>query len=357
MKDRGSNQDYVSQIRHLVPLDSINDRSFDRLIARFTIKTLPKKTKVFELGDIDDQSIYLLEGELLLTSQDGKEKTLVGGQGSSLYALSNLKPRQYTATSRTPVVLANISTEELEQVLNWDQMAALPDESAYEVEEIDEDSDISWMFDMMRTKHFENIPSSNVYRLFSRFEHLDMKNGDVVLQQNEPGDYYYIVRTGSCQVSRRRSGPSEGEDVYLLQAGDAFGEEALISDQPRNATVTMSSDGVLMRLNRDDFRELLQAPLLNWIDKREATEKVKHGAQILDIRLETEFRHGSIKSARNFPLYDLRTSIDQLDKEKDYIVVCNTGSRSASAAYLLGERGYSASVLEGGLASLMDLSG
>ncbi len=47
--------------------------------------------------------------------------------------------------------------------------------------------------------------------------------------------------------------------------GDAFGEEALLSDAKRNANVTMETNGALMRLSKDDFNELLKEPMLSWL--------------------------------------------------------------------------------------------
>ena len=55
-----------------------------------------------------------------------------------------------------------------------------------------------------------------------------------------------------------------------LKAGDAFGEEALIVEGVRNATVTMKSDGVLLRLNKEDFIELLREPLLRRLSWQQA---------------------------------------------------------------------------------------
>ena len=47
-----------------------------------------------------------------------------------------------------------------------------------------------------------------------------------------------------------------------LKTGDSFGEEALISESTRNATITMITDGVLMKLAKDTFVELVKKPTL-----------------------------------------------------------------------------------------------
>ena len=50
----------------------------------------------------------------------------------------------------------------------------------------------------------------------------------------------------------------DGLKLAELGGGESFGEEALISDAKRNATITMGRDGALGRLGKDDFEELLR---------------------------------------------------------------------------------------------------
>ena len=72
------------------------------------------------------------------------------------------------------------------------------------------------------------------------------------------------------------------------KAGDAFGEEALVSGNKRNATVTMKSDGTLLRLNKTDFIELLKASLITKVSMVDAEKNVRSGALWLDICFSSE---------------------------------------------------------------------
>ncbi|QKQ25874.1 cyclic nucleotide-binding domain-containing protein [Candidatus Reidiella endopervernicosa] len=70
---------------------------------------------------------------------------------------------------------------------------------------------------------------------------------------------------------------SAGEaPVELVQLGEgaSFGEEALISDNPRNANVVMVTDGTLLRLNKQNFVELLKEPMLNWLSFGDLLEEL-----------------------------------------------------------------------------------
>jgi len=123
----------------------------------------------------------------------------------------------------------------------------------------------------------------------------------------------------------------------------------LISDEARNATVTMQTDGILMQLGRDDFQSLLNEPMLVSLEEEDAEEAVNHGGKWLDVRVPSEFKASSKANAMNLPLYLLRHKLDALDRKTPYVVYCDTGRRSSAAAFILKQRGFETAVLKGGL--------
>ena len=82
--------------------------------------------------------------------------------------------------------------------------------------------------------------------------------GTTILEQDEPGDKFYIVVRGSVEVSRRSPGEAE-QPLRVLQEGDFFGEIALLEDVPRTSTVRALVPTLLLALNRPHFRRLLEA--------------------------------------------------------------------------------------------------
>jgi CRP-like cAMP-binding protein len=99
--------------------------------------------------------------------------------------------------------------------------------------------------------------------------------------------------------------------------GDTFGEEALISEAKRNATVTMLTEGVLMRLKKEDFRELMNEPLLQWVTPEQAEQLVaKKSGVWLDVRLPSEYQNLAIEGAVNVPLYFIRLKLSAPRQEQ-----------------------------------------
>ena len=134
-----------------------------------------------------------------------------------------------------------------------------------------------------------------------------------------------------------------------MGVGDTFGEEALISETRRNATVTMLTDGSLMRLGKEDFKTLLNEPMLDWVSHQEARQIVAKGGKWLDVRLPSEFEAYHETGAINIPLYFIRLKLGTLDPSLTYVVCCDTGRRSSAGAFILNERGFDTRVLRGGL--------
>ncbi|MBL8485055.1 MAG: rhodanese, partial [Rhodocyclaceae bacterium] len=133
------------------------------------------------------------------------------------------------------------------------------------------------------------------------------------------------------------------------KSGDAFGEEALVADAPRNASVRMTRDGVLYRLEKNAFKELLRDPLLKYVDFDTARAMAARGAQWLDVRFPAEFLGAHLPGAINLPLGEVRNAFQSLDRQRTYLVCCQSGRRSSAAAFLLAQHGFDAYLLKGGL--------
>lgn len=312
---------------------------------------------IFRQGDTDDYSFYLLEGEVEM-EVDGQVRNIIkGGTDSARYPLAQLQPRQFSARARTPLKVLQVNRNALDKLLVLGQQQGASgggievDEAAQvEVDVIDaQDEATDWMTRMLQSELFSRLPTSNIQRLFTALEPVEFKAGDVVVQQGEPGDYYYIIQEGRCEVLRKPHPNAQDVKLAELKTGDDFGEEALLTGATRNATVRMLTDGVLVRLTKDDFIELVKNPALKAVTYDEAKPEVQKGAVWLDVRLKEEYDKGHFKDSVLLPLGMLRLKLGTLDKGRHYIVYCDTGGRSSVGAFLLTERGFDASYLRGGL--------
>lgn len=331
---------------NLVPLNGLSEEALAQAIAQVREIHVERWHPLFQRGDNDDHSFYLLRGEVSLDAGDNSDPLVIrAGTEAARHPLARLKPRVYTGVARTDCRIACFSDSALEGLVTRDQA------TSYEVTEFEGD-DPFWMYDLLRNPAFSRVPPGNLHTLFGRFEAMPVHAGQVVIRQGDAGDYYYLIRQGQAQVSRVVS-PGHQVKLAVLEPGQGFGEEALISGDPRNATVIMVGDGLLMRLAASDFNEQLKEPLVHEVDATEAVALMRDkGAQLIDVRLEDEFRHGTLKGAVNIPLYLLRIKANSLPRDRTYVLFCQTGKRGGTAAFLLAQRGFDVRVLRGGLASL-----
>jgi len=331
----------------LVPINGLSPQRQHQLLAQAEILEFRPRELIFREGDRDNFAYFLLDGRLELSAQEQLVKRIQGGTTDGAHALAQLQPRQLSARAQTHVTVLRLDRVLMDKLLTIDGAGEV---QRVKVSDIEAEDDGDWMTRMLQSELFSRVPAANIQRIFTKLEAINVKTGDVVVEQDGPGDYYYIVQQGRCEVTRTTSTGKIPIKLAELGPGDAFGEEALVSDSRRNATVRMLTDGELMRLVKEDFVELIQTPLMSAIDlttgRRLAAEE---NAQWIDVRFPEEHRNGAIEGSINQSLNTLRMHAERLSKERTYIVYCDSGSRSAVAAFLLSERGFDVHCLEGGL--------
>jgi rhodanese-related sulfurtransferase len=128
---------------------------------------------------------------------------------------------------------------------------------------------------------------------------------------------------------------------------DFFGEDALISDKKRNATITMLERGELMRLGKEEFNHLLVKPASEYVTLEEVRAVIEGGEQrikFIDVRHPSEIDM-PVEGARNIPLQLLRQKAEDLDPETVY-VVATPGRRVELGALLLTQAGFDSYILK-----------
>jgi CRP-like cAMP-binding protein len=336
----------IGLLKGFSPLDGLKRDNLAALARKVQLRELSPGQVLFKEGDTEKRTLYVASGILELVDQGKVVGTVEGGTDMARNPIAPVFPRRVSARARDRVQFISIDSDLLDVMLTWDQTGT------YEVSELQGKSDGSsddWMTMLLQTKAFHKIPPANIQAIFMRMQQINYRSGDVILKQGTEGDYFYVLTRGSAIVTRETPLSKDGIKLAELLVGDTFGEEALISDAKRNATVTMTADGSVMRLGKDDFKKLLNEPMLDWVTYEQAQEIVAGGGVWLDVRLPSEFENHHLDDAVNIPLYFIRLKISTLDPETRYVVCCDTGRRSSAGAYILSGRGYQAYVLQGGI--------
>jgi len=339
----------VQILKAFAPLDGLKRDNLAALAKKVNVRSMSAGRFLFKEGDSDKRTVWLVGGLVELREGDRTVAMIRGGTPEARNPLSPQLPRKLSARAVDEISYVSIDSDLLDVMITWDQTGT------YEVAELQAQlgggGGDDWMTTLLQTKSFHRIPPANIQAIFLRMQRVPYKAGEVVIKQGDEGDYFYVIVNGKCSVTRETPLNKEGIKLAELGIGDTFGEEALIAEAKRNATITMLTDGVLMRLAKQDFRELMNEPLLQWVSYDQAREIVARGGKWLDVRLPSEHQNLAIEDSLNIPLYFIRLKLSTLERNKPYIVYCDTGRRSSAAAYILVERGFDAYVLRGGLTS------
>lgn len=332
-------------LRCFTPLNALSGQQWRELQPQLLAQPLLPGQLLFRRGDQASQSIFLLSGEVQLQGTAGPPRRISAGTPESLYALSPALPRQHDALALTDVSVLQLDSEQLAGMLAWRSTVR---DLLLEMQSLG--ADIEWLQRLLDNPLFARLPAGNLREVLERMTTLDAAAGSVLLREGEAGDCCYFIKRGRAGVVR---GAGDSLEVLAeLGAGACCGEEALLADRPRNASVSMLEAGEVLRLARQDFLALLKAPLVAEVSFGEAVRLLGKGAQWLDVRQQDEYEQAHAQQSLHMPLDLLRLKLRLLDPQRTYVCYCDSGKRSASAVFLLKQQGFAAYALRGGVDAL-----
>jgi len=106
------------------------------------------------------------------------------------------------------------------------------------------------------TPFFSELSAVDLARLVPELEEHEFTPGEVVFQPGDPGDGFYLIRSGTVEAVVTETGGTQV--VTRLAAPAHFGEGALLTDEPRSSTVTALTPLVVWKLPRQRFDTLVR---------------------------------------------------------------------------------------------------
>jgi CRP-like cAMP-binding protein len=194
---------------------------------------------IIQQGDVGDY-FYIIKNGKVEYVKDGKKEPFQGGKTDSFGELALLHDdkRAATVVARTDCDLFRISR----------------DSFRYAIANAQNQESASYLDSLRKVKLFENLSDSQLDQLSRVCMACDFKEGQKVFKKGQPGSIFYLIQVGKVVVSDIGA---NFKDVNL-GAGDYFGEKALSTGDPRNATATAGVGGcTLIELEREDFEKIL----------------------------------------------------------------------------------------------------
>ncbi len=206
-----------------------------------------------------------------------------------------------------------------------------------------------WMTALLKSAIFRALPPANIQKLIMSLIQVNYDQGDLIIRQGEPGDFYYIILKGQCMVSRKPAANAKEIKLAMLSNQDSFGEDSLITGEPRNVNITALTQTRLLQLSKDKFISLIKQPTLKFIPYTQISNELENGAVLLDVRTQDEFNKYHVPGSVNAPFFSLRMQIKTLNKKRKTLVICESGRISEAAAFILLRSRFNVFIIEGGI--------
>ena len=326
-------------LKGLSPFSALSDANFIKIAARGEIKSQPAGALLFKRFSNDADSHWLLTGQLNLVNDAFENRAFTESDSQTYGAVDDFQPHTVSAVCETPCAVFTLSKTVQSEIETLLEAAAITAENSLSIG--------NWMERLLSTPLFEFIPPTNIQELFKRFKTRQVTSGEIIIKQGEPGDYFYMIKTGSVSVHVEMNG--KVNQVAKLTAGQSFGQDALVSDLPRNATIMATAPCELGMLTEADFEDLLLSPVIEVITPAEIEEAVRvqgTQVQILNLYQPDDLQPEAAAEELAIPFMALRNHIHEFSKEIVYVVRGPASPKiNLLGAYLLNEAGHTAYVL------------
>jgi CRP-like cAMP-binding protein len=316
---------------------SLSDGALELLSKKLHVAEFPAGTEIIRENEPADAFYLVRKGEVdvLKKNKWGQEAhiSVIGhGEGFGEMALLTCSPRCCSVTAKTDVVLLKLEKDDFEEIVRIDFSFSRMLEHRTQ--------NYSQFNQLKILQPFALLQPEKMAMITDKLEEKKYASGEKIITQGEKGNLYYIIKSGKAAVLKKML-KDKPEHVATLEEGHGFGEEALITDSPRNATVQAIDDIVALTLSRADFDSIMKSSFLKEVNPEEVLSETDDKVN--------EFDEEHIPGAINLPLDELRKRYSELDKSKDYYLYCLVGSRSASAAFLMNSQGFKAKSIKGGI--------
>ncbi len=318
---------------HYSPLSGIPEAQLLRLIRTYELD--PGDSVTF--NNDQEECIFVLSGEV---EQDSRGEEALLSPGNTLTRPVCLASGRTTFSARQPSVLGRINPARLDFLLSWESLRTGAGA---------DDPFRQWLSGLRNPLIFGQLPLENAHEVFRRLQPRSVKAGEVIFDMGEDAERFYFIEQGRAELWRPGLYDDELQLTKVLTTGDYFGEEALLTGGQRNARVRMIEESRLLVLDKKDFDELINAPMIDRVSARVANAMLEEGAKLLDVRYEDEYEMEYIPGCTLIPLLELRERVSELEGGSDYVVYCHSGKRSDVAAMILRQHKLHAVSLTGGI--------
>eukprot|EP00934_Nitzschia_sp_Nitz4_P006232 Nitzschia sp. Nitz4//scaffold21_size171442//84084//87944//NITZ4_002168-RA/size171442-augustus-gene-0.90-mRNA-1//-1//CDS//3329542432//6222//frame0 len=233
VKDEADRRVLLSALRKNFAFDEVEENDLERIVTAMEQYTVDKDTMIVTQGEKGDYFYAIVRGEVTFLV-DGKKVGSAGpcnsfGELSLLYS----SPRAASVRADTSATLFR-----LDQKTFRFMMQSQTKKSEEERKRL-----------LRQVPFFTDLSDADINRLYSVMQPILFSTGDYIVRKGDHGNSFFLLQDGRVRLTEIFVGGTSYEDLYLGH-GDYFGEDALISDEPRPANVVALTKGTCFSIER-----------------------------------------------------------------------------------------------------------
>ncbi len=327
---------HKDRLKDCEPFTSLSDDARERVFSQADIRTFEPGDAI--VGKTRDFALvqYLLSGGVEVRTSFFEREEFTDEDEKALQPLEKIAAAGVAVTASTECTVARFYKSEIQAAVT------APNTKKGSNGDAEEDAaDDNWMENFLLSPLVSHLDASDISTLLASIKDIPVKKGQLVIKPGVPGDCFYIIKQGTALV---RPMGSTDKVIVKLESGAQFGEEALVAETVRNAKIVMATDGILGRINKDFFNDVIKKAVIVTVSENdlETAASAKERHEILDVRLFPEFNASHRDNARNLPVSKLRANFSSLDRATTYFITPEGAKRSELATFLLRQAGFDA---------------
>jgi len=218
-----------------VLFNSLGDMELQLMVGTMKAQTCAPEEILINQGEMGD-NFYVVESGSFDYEVDGEVvgEALPGASFGELALLYN-SPRAATVIAREESKLWTLPRDNFRKII-----AANANKSLHQIQNA-----------LKSVPLLQGLSDEQINQLCDITALVTFKQGDVILRKGDEGSVFYFIKKGAVECTK--IGNDDGNLDIQLEAGDYFGERALLKSEPRAANVIALNDVECIALDKDDF--------------------------------------------------------------------------------------------------------
>lgn len=236
----------------VIPLFShLTEEAFIKVLGSLRLRRHTHGQRIITEGEPGDSFFMLADGVVVVSKRlNGADTVLAHLHQGAVFgemALVSHAPRAATVTAMGDVDLLELSRRDLE--LHAGELESV-------TQALKKFTRGRFLANLAATSPlFKPIDRADRRALMAKFKPRMVYANDILIEEGEPGRGLYLILRGEYRVTKRQGG--EALVLATLRGGDVFGEISLLKETNTTATVTSLGIGEVLKLDREEFREVL----------------------------------------------------------------------------------------------------